>query len=280
MTRIPPPSRFPYVPPPPPNPLLINLIGDEPKYIRQSILGIGLLLTGSMFAVFVLFAILGVDQVILACGSQLACLVGISLPIVAAVMAANLTSEKTANAEQFDLLRLTLLRDDQFVMAYFWTAVYRLRYPLLFFGAALIVMSIGATVSVDWTSGIEYDTATGQYVDRSGTNFGDFLMMGGALCLGSAALWGLTLVGISSGVFSGLWWRQSMSAVMTAAFSVIGLFMVMGCLWLCGVSTILSISNAASVEFFATTLVCCAGPVGLFIVAPLFSARGLVRRDN
>jgi hypothetical protein len=280
MTRIPPPSRFPYVPPPPPNPLLVSLIGDEPKYVRQNFLVVGLLLSLLMFAGFVFFAILGVGNVLLGCGSSLACLVGISLPIVAAVMSANLTSEKTSNQEQFDLLRLTLLKDEQFVGAYFWAAVYRLRYPLLLFGVALIVITIGSTLSNDWTAGMEFDSATGQYVDQSGTDFGDFLTMGGALCLGSAALWGLTLVGISAGVFSGLWWRQSMSAVMTAAFSVIGLFMVMSCAWVCGVSTILGASGGSNFEVCLTVVFCCVGPVGLFIIAPLMSARGLVRRDD
>ncbi len=214
--------------------------------------------------------------------------IGLSLvmPLIMVVFSAILTTTWTSRDEKFDLLRLTSLPDRAFVRSYFFGALHRLRLLVALQAVLSFVSPMLVLVTVYW-----YDHPSGPYYyeDYSRFPLSVYLAVYGWMLLDNLALAGLSLIGVTLGVYAGLYYHSTTRAITGGVGATCGSYLVLAACVGCGLVVALTlvvpdtffIQNTAGAfvaSYFCIGTVCFV-PLAIMWVTSMNLAQRAVRRD-
>lgn len=183
------------------------------------------------------------------------------------------TSRYMSHREEFELLRLTHLSDWAITGALFATMLHRLRVVLVAQAVVGFCLALAFARIQMWQDINDYGYATITPPQQLGaTAFMRVWLINLALY---TALWGVNLIGISTGIFLGLWWRNPLAVLLTS-ISIIGGFTICCCCAAYGgfnafASTVFFRDDQAFALFYSCGL--CLIPVAIAGVATFILAR-------
>lgn len=141
-----------------------------------------------------------------------------AFPLFIAVFAAIFTALWIRRDEKFDLLRLTELRNRQFVQACFWGVLHRLRIPIVLHVIPILLFPLIFDIIIYWENQ-PHTTYYGSYsYEDAGEQVSIFTygLFYSLALLFHVVLVGANLTGAAAGVWAGLRFRQWASAIASA----------------------------------------------------------------